>query len=300
MLKEEGEPGSPTLVTKSARVKFVDKQLRASKLKLQLTKSLFVQDNIARYQRRIEEEEAKTKGPASKKAAALKPLGAAATKDVSALYSEIETEKPPDTVNGGPFHIFAVIDGHRGHAVAEFIKNHLMDVILRNENLMVRKYHSIGLKQVFLKLDEVLATKAAQEEMRDILGMPESLKGSIFKPIEDPELRKQHGNPAWKCGAALSVTLVTSNQVFSAGSGDCRVVMSTLKGTGKYQVQFAEMSRDHKAGKGVQQDEKLRITKAGFAIREGRVVTGKEDAQTPQEILSGGPITRCLGDLRFK
>ena len=60
MLKEEGEPGSPTLVTKSARVKFVDKQLRASKLKLQLTKSLFVQDNIARYQRRIEEEEAKT------------------------------------------------------------------------------------------------------------------------------------------------------------------------------------------------------------------------------------------------
>lgn len=171
-----------------------------------------------------------------------------------------------------------MIDGHRGHAVAEFIKNHLMDVILRNENLMVRKYHSIGLKQVFLKLDEVLATKAAQEEMRDILGMPESMKGSIFKPIEDPELRKQHGNPAWKCGAALSVVLVTSNQVFTAGSGDCRVVMSTLKGTGKYQVQFAEMSRDHKAGKGVQQDEKLRITKAGFAIREGRVVSGKDDA----------------------
>ena len=103
-----------------------------------------MQDNIARYQRRIEEEEAKSKGPAKK--GALKPLASSNTKDLSALYSEIETEKPPDTVNGGPFHVFAVIDGHRGHAVAEFIKNHLMDVILRNENLMVRKYHSIGLK----------------------------------------------------------------------------------------------------------------------------------------------------------
>ena len=75
--------------------------------------------------------------------------------------SEIQSEAPPDKTNMGPFNIYAVIDGHRGSAVAEFIKEHLMDVILRNENIMVYRFFSIGLKQVFLKLDEVLSTKPA-------------------------------------------------------------------------------------------------------------------------------------------
>ena len=64
------------------------------------------------------------------------------------MYSEYESEKPPDPeeISLGPFHLFAIIDGHRGSQVAEFIKNHLMDVIHRNENIMVKRYFSIGLK----------------------------------------------------------------------------------------------------------------------------------------------------------
>jgi len=64
------------------------------------------------------------------------------------MYSEYESEKPPEAneISMGPFHLFAIIDGHRGSQVAEFIKNHLMDVILRNENIMVKRYFSIGLK----------------------------------------------------------------------------------------------------------------------------------------------------------
>ena len=86
--------------------------------------------------------------------------------------SEIQSEAPPDKTNMGPFNIYAVIDGHRGSAVAEFIKEHLMDVILRNENIMVYRFFSIGLKQVFLKLDEVLSTKPAQEKLRNLQGYP--------------------------------------------------------------------------------------------------------------------------------
>jgi len=74
------------------------------------------------------------------------------------MYSEYESEKPPDKVCKGPFHLFAVIDGHRGHIVGDFIRTHLLDIVLRNENIMVKRHFSIGLKQVFLKLDEILSS----------------------------------------------------------------------------------------------------------------------------------------------
>lgn len=38
-------------------------------------------------------------------------------KDANSLYSEFESERPPEAreINKGPFNIFAIIDGHRGH-----------------------------------------------------------------------------------------------------------------------------------------------------------------------------------------
>lgn len=52
-----------------------------------------------------------------------------------------------------------MIDGHRGDVVVEFVKRHLLNIIVRNENIMVRRFFQIGLKQVFLKLDELLQSK---------------------------------------------------------------------------------------------------------------------------------------------
>lgn len=69
-------------------------------------------------------------------------------RDMNNMYSEYQSEKPPAAteISLSPFHVFAIIDGHRGHQVAEFIRNHLMDIIVRNFNIMVRRYFSIGLK----------------------------------------------------------------------------------------------------------------------------------------------------------
>ena len=82
----------------------------------------------------------------------------------------------------GPFDIYAIIDGHRGEVVAEFIRDHLMDVILRNENIMIYRYFSIGLKQVFLKLDEILSTPPAQEKLKRLINNPETRAGTCFLP----------------------------------------------------------------------------------------------------------------------
>ena len=67
-------------------------------------------------------------------------------RDANAVLAEINSEQPPDKVNKGPFHVFAMIDGHRGEAIAKFIHEHLMDTILRNENIMCNKYYTMGLK----------------------------------------------------------------------------------------------------------------------------------------------------------
>ena len=83
-----------------------------------------------------------------------------------------------------------------------------MDVLLRNENMMIHKHFSIGLKQVFLKLDEVLSSRAAQEKMKDYLGYPEAKIGTIFQPDSDPVERAQNENLAWMCGASMTAVVI--------------------------------------------------------------------------------------------
>lgn len=69
-----------------------------------------------------------------------------------------EKEAPSDRLgfNPGPFSVHAVIDGHRGEAVAKFLHRHLIPCIKRNEAMMVKHHFSVGLKQVFLKLEEAI------------------------------------------------------------------------------------------------------------------------------------------------
>ena len=106
---------------------------------MRLNKQLFVQDNIVAAQK-VRDEASEHSG----KGASVKSGGS--KRNLNSIYSEIQSEAPPLKINMGPFDIYAIIDGHRGEVVAEFIRDHLMDVILRNENIMIYRYFSIGLK----------------------------------------------------------------------------------------------------------------------------------------------------------
>jgi len=61
--------------------------------------------------------------------------------------------------NRGPFHLFVVIDGHNGDVVARTIKKHLMDVLIRNRNVMVKRRYDKGMREVFMKMEELLSIK---------------------------------------------------------------------------------------------------------------------------------------------
>jgi serine/threonine protein phosphatase PrpC len=61
------------------------------------------------------------------------------------------------------------------------------------------------------------------------------------------------------------------------------------------------LTRDHKSGKGLLQDEKVRIVKTGFQIRDNKIFHYMQhEVDSPEEIVHGGPLTRCIGDYRFK
>jgi serine/threonine protein phosphatase PrpC len=67
--------------------------------------------------------------------------------DMTFWLEDIEKNEPkPDSTNAGPFDMFIMIDGHRGSAIAEYLKKHVMEVIFRNRNIMIRKRYSKGLK----------------------------------------------------------------------------------------------------------------------------------------------------------
>ena len=61
------------------------------------------------------------------------------------------------------------------------------------------------------------------------------------------------------------------------------------------------MSRNHLPIDGVSKEEDLRKTKNGFSFSEKRIKRFyKNELNHPDEIISGSPVTRCLGDKRYK
>jgi len=77
------------------------------------------------------------------------------------LLEIIKTEVNPDKdeIDKSPFNMFVVIDGHRGSHVAQVVKKYFLEIVLRNKNIMLKRRYSKGLKEVVIKLEEMLGTE---------------------------------------------------------------------------------------------------------------------------------------------
>ena len=77
--------------------------------------------------------------------------------------------------------------------------------------------------------------------------------------------------------------------------------MHTLVGKGKYQKSHLDLSRNHTPIDATSKEEDLRKTKNGYIFHEKRIKRFiKGTLNHPDEIISGSPVTRCLGDKRYK
>lgn len=152
---------------------------KARQQEIKLEKLFFIEDVMASMGGR---QHAAQKKGGSNPGSPTQRKGVVDTSDLSQMYTFISKQDDPMKCarNKGPFDLFAVIDGHGGEAVAVAVKKHLMDVVVRNRNIMVEHCYAKGLQEVFVKLEDLLKTKAIQKEMLETLGLPEVAKGTNY------------------------------------------------------------------------------------------------------------------------
>ncbi len=177
--------------------------------------------------------------------------------------------------------LFGVFDGHGGtcvlrncfvgREVAEFASKHLPEELLKDPAYISGNYEK-ALKNVFLRIDELLSSEAGRKEVvLSALGEQEAVsptkRGMVARQGEGAEMK----------GCTANVILVKNGSIVVANAGDSRCVLARNK-------KATDLSIDHKPD---QDREIQRIIKAGGTVVEGRVEGNLN-------------LSRALGDLHYK
>ncbi len=133
-----------------------------------------------------------------------------------------------DSVKSTGVGLYAVMDGHGGIEVADFVAENLLNVLTNTESFIAEKY-SEALVEAFIEVDKQLLSK---------------------------HLKNKHGKSFIKCGCCTTAALVVGERLYIASAGDCRGIL--YDGT-----TMIPMSRDHKAGKSY---EKERLAQTGGTL----------------------------------
>ena len=167
-----------------------------------------------------------------------------------------------------PTHVFAVFDGHGGHAVSKFCADRL-------------------LRHVFHELVVESARKRVADHNIQVKDMTDAL-GNVFRSL-DAEIRKDLGPEAADCGTTALVLLLQRGVCCVAHCGDTRAVLAVRDELYASRHRAAESTTDHKPCQPV---ERARIEAAG-----GFVLTRKNDSYS----LAMGVLamSRALGDLNL-
>lgn len=160
-------------------------------------------------------------------------------------------------------HLFAVLDGHGGPEVAQYVAQLLPKEILLEPHFKLRNYPK-ALTNVFRRIDELLESERAEEELLAI-GKRLNVSGPPGERV------------AYRAGTTAVVLLVTKYRLYVANIGDSRAVLSRSGAA-------LALSNDHKPDL---PSERNRIEKAGGYVKEGRV--------------NGSlGLSRSFGDFEFK
>jgi protein phosphatase 1G len=177
-------------------------------------------------------------------------------------------------------HIFGVFDGHGGIEVAEYVKNHFVEIFINNSKYLKGDIKS-ALKETFLTLDNNLQSIEAMKELthsHEIFVKTYNLNDNENINNNDMENSDYIDNIAYNIGCTCNILVIYKNILYFANAGDSRSVLLKNKG------EVNSMSIDHKPEL---PNEFNRIKKAGGRIIEGRV----------NGLLN---LSRSIGDFQFK
>ena len=177
-------------------------------------------------------------------------------------------------------HIFGVFDGHGGIEVAEYVKNHFVEIFINNSKYLKGDIKG-ALKETFLTLDNNLQSVEAMKELthsHEIFVKTYNLNDNENINNNDMENSDYIDNIAYNIGCTCNILVIYKNILYFANAGDSRSVLLKNKG------EVNSMSIDHKPEL---PNEFNRIKKAGGRIIEGRV----------NGLLN---LSRSIGDFQFK
>ena len=177
-------------------------------------------------------------------------------------------------------HIFGVFDGHGGIEVAEYVKNHFVEIFINNSKYLKGDIKT-ALKETFLTLDNNLQSIEAMKELthsHEIFVKTYNLNDNENINNNDIENSDYIDNIAYNIGCTCNILVIYKNILYFANAGDSRSVLLKNKG------EVNSMSIDHKPEL---PNEFNRIKKAGGRIIEGRV----------NGLLN---LSRSIGDFQFK
>lgn len=181
--------------------------------------------------------------------------------------------------------LFAVFDGHGGREVAVYCKNHYLDILKREKDLIEKESEQEWLRQSFLKVDDDLKKDDSQNELGNLRRELPPKRPAIMNILQDsadkkkPEEQSNEEMMLDAIGCTSNVIFIDQDKkkIFVANAGDSRCTMAKNGAA-------IEMSIDHKPENQIEID---RIEKAGSVITDGRVDGNLN-------------LTRSLGDLKHK
>lgn len=159
-----------------------------------------------------------------------------------------------------------------GKEVAQYVKKHFTEELLKNTNFKNKKYKQ-SLSENFLKMDEIMQTKAGKEELKEENkkskeederqnknNTDKNKQSEAFRQLFDPKAQEDC-DIAMYTGCTAVVCLLDGNKIYCANSGDSRAVLCK---NGK----AVPLSNDHKPDLPTEKD---RIYKADGWVSDGRV-----------------------------
>ena len=156
-----------------------------------------------------------------------------------------------------------------GKEVAQYVKKHFTDEILKTENFKKGNYKQ-GLIDNFLKMDEIMVTTEGKLELKneakkskeedEKLNKNGDKKQEAIRQLFDPKAQEDC-DIAMFTGCTACVCLIDGGKVYCANSGDSRAVLCK-KGVA------IPLSIDHKPEL---DSEKNRIYKADGWVTDGRI-----------------------------
>ena len=134
-----------------------------------------------------------------------------------------------------PHAYYAIYDGHRGSRAAEYVAEHLHNMIIEHPSFISET--ELSIKESFLKTDEEFLDFASKQEDK------------------------------WNDGCTAVVVIFLGNKLYVANCGDAEVLLGRKK-EGSDEVETVELTHKHKPS---DPEEKKRIIGAGGMVLSGRV-----------------------------